>query len=591
MKAEIGLRWLVAGAAVLVAGWTGIVPFGLMAGTAICWAAATSLLVAFRDRSNPGIAGIIAAIDSAAIFTVLSGSSRLGSLGWIGFLPSVFAARSYASNPLQLGSVNAGTMLCVHVFLHRSEPGGLLYVQMAGALALGWLARPQEAAAQTSAEVIGPTDPLGDQEPESFLGIRESFRRLKTMYLNLERQSRLDRMLARLLDLRLSEACFAAKLSERFREVVGAERVVLYSAAEDGTGFHPVGAAGGETPESKLSGTLDDSIARVRSAMERAWETQTLSEDGLRPIHIPLCCAGRIVGHAVIFTEPDKIDTVQRLAEDVTSTVASLLLESEARRGEQRQVRSLELRADLGRHLRGAASTEDLANRFVQKVADSYGFDHVAIWRDDAVLALDGRPLDFGRVEEVASIAAFGDARFAPGEMVRRRIGTLVVLSADGYRFSFASHTEGIVSETDVDRLRELASDFVWAITAVGEVAGLVSAEQFRARMSEPGVLALIEVTQREARAPSEVNSISARVVDRVLKTLPVLGATMVRPDGDVLVHLPKSTLGRATEWGSRAISGIPGVRLRTASLWPRANAVIGQENAEPEALIALSKR
>ena len=583
------MRWLAAGAAVLLTGWTGVVPFGLGTAVAVGWAIASSALLLMRDRTNPGIAGFLSAIDSLAIFTLLSGASRLGSLGWLGALPTLYAVHQFRASSASLGAVNVGQMLSVHALVQGSQPSPLLYVQMAGVLSLGWVLKPISVAVPV-AEVVGSTDPFGSAEPDSFLGLRESFRRLKTMYRNLEWQSRQDRVSAKLLDVRLSDVNFTAKLAERFREAVGADRALIYSAAADDSGFVPRAATGCQVPDEKLRLNLDDAVGRVRHRSEQAWALSGKADEGLKSIHVPLCHGGRIVGMGILSAPSDRAEAVQVAADEAASLAGALLVEAETRQREMNNVKRLELQRELARHMRGGTTLADLAKRFLEQVSHIFGFDHAAIRTGELNLATEGRALSFAPASEVTALAAFGDLRFEAGEMVKRRVGTLVAFTLGGYSFSFASTQEGRIDESDVEGLRELANDFMWATSTLDQPCGLVTPEQFKERMAQPGVVVLIEMTHRQSRTQSELEAITSRILDQTLRTLPLRAAILARADGDVLVHLPNETLGSATEWGTRAIHGILGVRLRTASLWPRTNAIIGGVGVEPEDLVRLSK-
>ncbi len=561
---ELALRWILAGAATLVSGWTGVPRFETTWPTALIWAVSVSLLLR-RDRTNPGYSGMIAALDGIALCVLASSAGVLEAIGWLAVVPVAVAALRYGSKPLASGSLVAGGLLAANQAFGGGSLTAATLGQLVGIYVVSWCVGAR-AAVQAPSEHVGPTDPLGD--PDNMLALRESFRQLKTLYRQLEWQSRRDHNAARLLETRFGDdRDMAERLGAQVKELVGADRVVLYSTLADGSGFVATDVDG------HLPIDSNDAIGRIRHAADR----EIVRSLGSGFANVPLTHAGKVVGLCV-YAASQGVDDVRIACEELAPILGELLVEAHAKASDATERELARLRIDLAIASRGAVGPEAAAERFAARVAEIFGLMHVSIQANGRVLASVGR--DLGEPEWMASteLHAFVASEhpvIGRVEATRLRLGSLCIVSSGELVGCFASSSDGAIDSSACQSMRTLLTDLGWSIAFQDRQSGLLDANAFRARMSTPGALVLLEITERSERSRHSIADVTSRLRERAL-TLAAPGCGVyMRPDGDVVVHLPGTSLASAAEWGQRVITQLHGTRARTASLWPRVEAAV----------------
>lgn len=590
---ELGLRWILAGIVALASGWTGMIPFSVAWPIALGWACLSTVALRF-DRQNAGYAGGIAVLDAVGILCLAASAHLLGSLSWLATLPLVYAVVKFGAPPLAVVSLTAGALMAVNTIATGAEPTPVLYVQLVGVMAMGIALRPVRAEA-TVGERVGSTDPFGAHDPDTFLGVRESFRKLKTLYRQLEIQSRRDRLTARLLETRFGDDTkMTSRLADRIKELTGASKAIVYVVLEDRSSFASRAATGNDGPEALLHLNPEDSVGRIKHAAGLALNASVALEPANALTNVPLAFAGRVIGLCALAAPQEKLDEVRSSIEELAPMAAALLVEAETKAERERTRRMDRLRTDLNLTTRGKRDPALIASRFCREISSTYDLDHVSVWKDRNPLATEGREMDVSdwvaQGELIAPVAGDHPA-MGNGEATRRRVGTVVVLAAGGYSAAFIAAAEGALSSDSIDTLRHVTTDLAWTLAPdPSGPSGLLDPTEFRSRMSVPGALVLLEVTERASRARTDVEGASKRLRERALSMIEPGWAILIRPEGDVLAHLPEATLGVATDWGLKVAKSIPGLRVRTASLWPRTHIAVGAEEFEPEDLLTQSK-
>ncbi len=574
---ELGTRWIVAGLVTCAAGWFGTPNFLFATIVAVGWAIASTILLRL-NRENPGNAGFVAALDSLGIALLLSGASRLGTFGWVAGLPAAYAVVRYRSQALPTASLVAGMVLAAHFAVQQKLPSGLLCLQLAGILFLGVVMRPQAVAEET--ESIGPIDPLGAHDPDSLLGLRESFRQLKTLYRNLQWKSRRDRIVAGLMEARLgddSEMVF--RLAEHVRELTGATSARIYSVCQNPKGF--------ASTEDFLRIDPEDAVGRIRHKAD-----QLTSSLGGTAINVPLVSELGVVGLCSLTAEPAMIDDIRQSADELAPILGGLIHEAQQRQYRKQNEAVDALRLECLARTRGSSGPKEVAARTADALFGAFSLSHLTICHVGEELVTKGLALPHREWTSIREDIVAPDAANHPAlpnhEVTRLRVGSLLSIRI-GLVQIVAAAREGVLNLTVADQLRAIAADLDWRFDGSKAEGGLVSAEAFRLRMGEQGVLVLFETTDRDTRSRTDRESGTTAIQLRALNMLPSRGAVLVRDDGDVLVHLPGVKLAEASGWAQRVANGQSGIRVRTASLWQPTNAVISHEETEPEALFAQS--
>lgn len=575
---ELGSRWILAGLAVCAAGWLGTPNFPFAATIAIAWASVSTLMLLRLDRENRGIAGFLAAVDALAIALLLSGAARLGTFGWLAALPVLHAITRYGARPAHVSSLASGMVLLAHVVVQQKLPSGLLCAQLAGILAIGFVSKP--AAILEPTESVGPIDPLGASDPESLLGLRESFRQLKTLYRNLQWKSRRDHIVAALLEARLGDdGTVIQRLADQVRELTGATSARIFAVCQSPKGF---GSA-----EGFLRINPDEAVGRIRHRAD-----QLMATFGAPTVNIPLVSDLGVVGLCTLTVEQSLADDIRITAGEIAPILGGLLQDAELRQVRKQNDAIATLRLDCLARTRGSATKDEMASRAADVLYEAFSLHHLTIRIAGVDLAVKGGGAPPGDLldstEDIVAPDAANHPSLQTGDAARLRLGSMLSIRIGQVQI-VATAREGVLNSTVADQWRAIAADLDWVQGCTRAEGGLVSAEAFRARMSEPGILVLFEFGDRHARSTTDVEKASTSLRSRALDFLPSRGALLVREDGDVLVHLPAAKLAEATNWGQRVAQAEAGIRVRTASLWPPTNAVIAIEETEPDALFVQS--
>jgi hypothetical protein len=573
---ELGTRWIVAGLVVCVVGWLGIPSFAFAATVAIVWAIVTSGLLRL-NRENPGIAGFIAAADAFAMALLFSGAARLGSLGWLAGLPAVYAIVRYGCRPQNVLALSSGLVLTAHLAVQTKLPSAMLCAQLGGLIVLGFLLRKPLQSERP--DVIGPIDPLGAQDPETMLGLRESFRQLKVLYKNLQWKSRRDRIVAGLLETKYGDSSsLVSRLAEQVTALTGAKKTTIYAVCREPRGF--------AAPEGFLRIDPNEAVGRIRHQAD-----QLNLQQGTPTINVPLVSEAGVVGLCSLQTDAALTDDIRLAAEELAPTLAALLSDTEKKTSDQHRNLVNDLRLGSLLRTRGATQSTDIAERTANSLLELLNLQHVSLYRAGELLASAGTtapPIEWFLGDDLVAPDASTLSALPSSEITRMRIGGLMSLRVGQIQL-VATGRIGTVTADVADLVRSVCADLDWLLDGAKPEGGLLSADLFRARMSDPGVLVLLEQVDRDTRSQNDVDHTTRSLTSRVLNFLPSRGGVLVRADGDILIHLPGAKLAEASNWAHRVAQGHAAARVRTASLWPRTSAAVSVEHLEPEALFTQS--
>ncbi len=602
---EFGVRIVLAGLVVLIAGWTGTPPFAAALPIAIVFAAYSAGLAELDRRSQRTIpwSGLASVADSLSIALLLGACHAIPQFGFLAALPVLDAARRRAVPSLAIAPGAALAVFMGYSIYNSGDAPFSIYGQALGVLLIGGLVytKPEPEAPRT---YIGTSNPLVGEEPDSFLGLREAFRRVRDLYRELERQSQRDRRVARLLETKFSpERKLYAELAARVGQLSGAETVALYDFSEAGESFALRAAWG---PNHDFPGRV--AVANAASADQ----TRILVEQALiarlggeRPYGLLpslLYHHGRLVGMVITTAATDTWDSVRDAVSELTPILAGLVYQEQHRCDDRDEMATVRLRYELASGIEGVREELDLYTRFAYQVSRLFAVDTIAI-EGAAYEHLHGEPIavsdllkqpEAGR--EVIVIDARSDDRCDTQESVRRRVGSFALFPVAGRRMAFIFRNSGILDERMADRLRIAMAELTRAVYRVRSeqqhTEGWVNNATFAKGLAEPGVLIYVEPVR---------SGVPRDFVHRMRAMLPAGATLLERAEGDFVAYLRHADETDATRWANdlmaqavlfgQAIGQPFAVRARVAPLGIRTNVIAIQDSREPLTLLEGSKQ
>jgi len=596
---ELAIRLLAAGGMVLVAGILGWETFDTVWQTALCVCGygAGVYILRLRGEYNPGLAGIAACLDAAAIAAILVTQGALTNFGFLVLAPIAYAAAKYGSLPSAMAPIAAFTLLGADQWSNGgvySTPEAMGHAL--GVLVVGILLNHRRIVVSVAKPVLPEAvEPLQSEEPEAYLELRESFRKLKDMYHELERRSRRDRHAA---DLRLAasegEGRLPRRLANQLKKLSGAAGISIYTLADHGKSI-VVRAAEGSMPDSlrqfALHVRVGEAGARVRDAADQALRALSDPEESPLFRNVVLTHRGRVVGMVCVYhDEPGRLNAAAEIVEDLAPLAAEIVQDSVRRTASEDRMRRAELLYEISSVEAGATTENTLASRVIQELSSICDLEHLSIvWLNgseglpaathgphlrplEAMSFASGPGLEGWLSVGSPEIVAFDiseDVRCRRSEMSKMRIQSLVVVPVGldeapiGY-LSAASPRSGAIDVQTVESVRLVAAEFSQALVrlrsaAVSAPAGITLPGEFyeRATSSESGCFVYLEPLRKEdllnkyGRPAMELAL--RQFVHRLRTKLPHGAAVCRRSEGDFVVFLPDSNENLARGWANEA--------------------------------------
>lgn len=622
---DLSIRLVLAGAAALVAGLLDKPPYSLtlQVGALVASYGVLAFLLERRKMMNSGVAGLIAILDAAAISTLVGASGHLDRIGFLALLPCAYAAAKYGSLPTAMAPLAASTMIGAHIAFQKGEPGPWLYTQAIGVLAVGLVMNHRRIVVTVTRDVVGPVEPLSQIEPDGYLQLRESFRRLKEMYQEIERKSRKDRLTARLLETRFpTGVTFPNRLAAVVQDLLDAESVAIYTVAQFENTLIVRGTAG------EVGSAMQDAAIPIPRGVGPSVLGSTLDEALLALVPDPgrgaifqvvLMDQSQVSGMMCIRPRnPGDLDECRGAANEISGLVTKLLREETDRDRRERRLRETELLYDAAIVTQGAETPNTLAERMVRELSETMEFDHLGVYWLDGQESLPGSTRGV-RMKVIESMSfAFGpglqgwlrigapelvvfrtndDDRCDQLEMLKRRIGSFVLIpiqydeKPSGYLLA-ATHRAGGIDVREADTLRLVAAELSRALSELeGEQhGGLTTPLEFHELTKQGGILVYLEPTKREAM----IETFGRPALDQALRVyarrirgrLPAGGAVCRRHQGDLVALLRGVSREFATSWANEAAASAALVGVRAgegrgaAPLAIRAKVAVIEENA-----------
>jgi GAF domain-containing protein len=604
---ELSVRLIGVGFLTLVAGLTDAAAFEVIWRAAVVVAAysVVGYQLESRNMKNPGIAGFIAAADACAIACALASVHRLDDFGFLVLAPCAYAAARYGSLPTAMAPLAAASLLGASVLVQDRTPSTLLMCQAGAVLVLGLLLNHRRIVVTTTRE-IDVTEPLAIDVPDAYMELRESFRKLKEMYRDLEGRNKADHWCRQFYEARLGQGdTFHKRLGAKLKELTGAERLAVYTLAQFSNTL-VVRTVVGDYPD-----TLQDAGVEV-DLSQAAIVVRERTEQALRAIVPPeqrstlastlLNHQGRLVGMVSFgHSNPARIEEARRDIEDMSAFLAALLVDDDRRAVADSRLRETEVLYEVAVTSWGSSTPTSLAARVVREMFPVLDVDHLSVaWLDGeetiqaahaGVAARFLESMDFGEATGIPGWLARGasetvvfnvadDARCKADLTLRLRINSFCAIPIQftekpyGY-IAAATHRVGGIDVATVATLRSVAAEMGQAISRLlqGPEAhgdGLTTAAEFQqyvTRVGE-GCMVVLETLRKDQLFDTfgkpAVDHALRQLAVRLRARLPQGAALCRRQSGDFAAFLVGCDETFASSWANEVAAIASMIGLRT---------------------------
>lgn len=230
---EFGVRVLLAGAIVFVAGVFGLFDFGWTCGAAIGFGLLALLSLPEIRKEHPGAtASLHGSLDAVAVAVLLASSDRSESLGFLAMLPYAFVAVRHGAS-WKVGALSVPLALVAgQALVQHSDPSAGLLLQGGAVLILGFVLGAARPLVQEYSGPMVLASPLSADDE-----LRARNRALREAVDLLRRRSEEASHTAALLRAPSGDA-----IAQAVRNATLAEGAALFVASSEG--FAPVGVAG-----------------------------------------------------------------------------------------------------------------------------------------------------------------------------------------------------------------------------------------------------------------------------------------------------------------------------------------------------------
>ena len=629
---ELIVRVVLASGAMAASGVLGRPDFDLTWRAAVIFAAYSYLLYLMGQKGarNAGVSGLAAVADCGIVAVFIGDLGLMTEFGAVAALPMVVAFFQHKANAAMMAPLVASWLLIgANLFGggNAFTPG--LLVHALGVLVLGvalsvartaretkksklvvipdvaktlellnqYAAQPQQQEPAESSEQVT----LDAREYHEF---RESFRTLSDTARDLEKRGRKDRACVQIIEgvVRQPLDPFAA-VAIRIQDFTGAEGVGVYALSQSGeamavrsTAGHvegPFQEAAIEVPRHATDTEIADQAAATLASLRDPTKTTRFAS-------VVLKLRGKVVGLLALFhSDKIELEASLRRAQETADFLAEIVSDCLVREDERRRMKEAELLYTVATTAIGATTAASLAARIVRDLQDAVRLDHVSVWSVEhgAATQLASEGTDVNIFEHVAFAQGKGvegwlrsgapvlsvtdarsDARIAPQEAVRRRVGALLIVPLEfgatpfGFLVAATSRPAGI-GAGETETLRVVCAEASHALARLsagaGGPEGLATPKEFYeiVRKNGEGHLVYLEVPQREEMNETygkpAVEHAVRRFAVRLRSEIPAGAAITRRNEGDYVVFVPSADEEYVRRWANdaTALASLVGVR------------------------------
>jgi putative methionine-R-sulfoxide reductase with GAF domain len=607
---ELGIR-LIAALVCAAGAWTLKLPAWESIAKVSAMIAAYSVLGFLLERRglrNAMAAGFMACLDALCVALLLAAAGQLDRFGFLVLAPIAYAASRFGSLPTSMAPIAAGGVIAAHTLYSRAAaPGIMLSLQAAAILAVGLLLNHRRIVVKVAQPVL-PTapEPLADaHEARESLELRESFRKLKEIYQDLERKSRRDRLSVSLFEARTKQGePFFKALAMKLRDITQAESLALYTLAQFDERMIVRGTSG-DYPSTIRDASVDvdlrHSAKQIATDSLTALNAISAGKSPQRLANVVLRHEGKVIGMICLSaTHPDHLADALEIAEEMADSTAAMIVEETRRQSHSRRMAEAELLYELATSMHGAKNASSLAARAARDAWELLEVDHLGIFFLDGseafmaahqganirfldVMSFAGGPgiegwQDLGSPELVV-FDVFEDPRVPQQMALKKRVGSFALFPIQfgdkpyGY-VTAATHRTGGVDVETVELLRSVAGELSHAIARLEgldlDAAGIASPGEFHAAVqaTPTGHLVFLDPSRKDRLIeqfgkPAFENAL--RQFARKLRAkLPANSLVCRRPDGDYMVLLRGVSAEFAVSWANEmcALASFIGLRL-----------------------------
>jgi putative methionine-R-sulfoxide reductase with GAF domain len=403
---EFGIRLGYSIGTILLAATTGILPLDAAVLLGSLTAAYAVMLngVDRKDKTNPGIAGLGAGLDSLSLAAAMSLSGVLPSLGLVVLLPVIYATARRGSNPLAVGSIAAAAVL----FAGGLTGGPFIPEPLSFAQAgIVWvvsvlLNQPRLVVRPKSIrEMIAelPDNPV-PQNTQALIELREKYRRVASTLRDVERKSRISRVIFRML-LSSERHGDLSRMIERLCSDLGATGAILYTVNQVGDRLI-VAAHSGATPSSTESLSLEITGKEAAHLLrEKASQAiRSLNQESLRGYahcNVLLKSRGKVIGLLTLFSESlEKMESLRSQVEEASEAIARVITNEKEWVRLTRRALEAEMLYEIACRTDGAISVKDLCKRVCYALSEIVQVPNVGIYLLESdqlkLIAKQGKP-------------------------------------------------------------------------------------------------------------------------------------------------------------------------------------------------------
>jgi len=604
---ELGIRLVVAGAVMFIAGLFGGLGFDF------AWKSALAIAsigffgwrLEVKGMKNPGVAGFIAVADAFTIALLLGAANQLNNFGFLVLAPCAFAATRHGSQPNFMAPLAGSSLLVANAAFHQGQiPGAMLLIQAASVLAVALLLSHTKVVtvATTAHAPVSETEIV--LEREDYFEMRENFRKLRDAYRDLEHKSRKGRLLSQLDDVRNgSEERFFTRLVARLKEISGADNAAIYTVAQFAEQFVVRGTTSGypqELSDASLKVDLNLAPGQIKHRVEQTLAAVISTNDRSKVANVLLQDGGRIVGMMTLnHTDPLKLSEVQAKAEDLAPYIAAMIQDEIRREAERRRLRETEMLYEVATVVAGSTNPATLAARVARELFETIQTDHIGIFllegNEPILLANQGvrvRMLDSMQFSggqgvsgwintdtpEIIVFDAREDHRIDAQEALKKRVGSFTAMPLMGTQgpigfVTAASHSRGGLDVAECEVLRVATVELAQAIRRLegksNEPEGVMTPAEFARRVQDSvGSLIYLEPLRREQLTETfgkpALTLALRKFVSQLRRKLPRGGCICRRDEGDYIVFIPDSSLDSATSWANDATASASMIAVKT---------------------------
>lgn len=517
--------------------------FGLLgyAPLDVAWKAAAALagvsvfgwLLERRGLKNSGVAGFFAVAEAFILSVLLSSAGALHEFGFLTLIPCVFAAIRFSSPMISMSPLIASGLVASDcLFAKNGVPSPAVLAHAAGVLSVSLLLgqrrhseSPQPQRVKEEIEEVRQ----GQLIEDGILQLRESYRKLRDAYSDLERRSRKDKIAARVARVQgLEGEKFYTEMCVALRELTKAEELAIYTLAH----FEQVmvvRSVSEDFPGDLKDRAIDVDVSRAPIVVrEQAENALAALSTGAPVANVLLIHKGKMVGMiCAIEPNPVKLEEIRKALTEAAPIAARAIDAEIEREGHLRRVKELELLYEVGSLSSGASTPTAIAGRITRELKQGLRFDSVTMAfierGKELILAREGTKaklldcMSFLGGEGLQGWLSAGapelvlfdvrrDSRCQPEEALKRRIGSFVLIpiwtgaEVVGY-LSAASHVTGGIDVEQISTLRLVGAELSRALERLSgtRFGGMMTPKEFSSSTEgREGTLIYLEPLRRE---------------------------------------------------------------------------------------------